>query len=159
MFKLPSEYDPRTWTDIPRDESRTTTAMKHISTVLSRSCNYRWNLIPGACYDERSRKSLITGFDVRVAPYDLGTAIHISYETDEVEFPFIVIVSYVLKEGANPDFFISKIRIFKSDESCVEIHGEPLVEKEFQPGAVIGDFAKVIVDFVETILRNHDSDK
>ena len=155
MFKMPSEFNTKTYAKLiqQRDDApdRHAWDLNYFANYLYYQALYRWGQIPSTDYDKRTNRSNFIEYAMRVDPVDVGTMIRLFYDRDYVPFPFIIIITYSLSKGTNPIYAVSKIAIYRSDETCTELHGEPLVEAIFTKPGTTADYASVVIDWLDQL--------
>lgn len=156
MFKMPSEYDPRVWENIiahySDEDAAHDWAVKYFAGYIYSRHLYEWQQIPSAFYDKKTNKSFLTSFSIRMNPTNLASLLHIFYDTDEAPHPFMVVFTFDLCKGENPTYFISKIAIYKSNETCTEIHGDSIGEWAFTRPDHYNVYASLILGWFDKFL-------
>lgn len=155
MYQLPSEFDPEVYKEVLENyhshEDPHRWAIEYFASYIRHQSLYRWGSIPSVDYDITTKKSNLVEFAVRLNAVDIATMVHIVYGTAVMPFPFIFIMHFGLTKGADPGYIVKKISIYKSNESCVEIHGDPLVEVCYEDSTSYVEYAKVLLDWLDDV--------
>lgn len=163
MFKLPCSEIPKSYENIERkapdsDDPRVW-ATRGFSGFIQYHYMYIWNFIANSVPDRKKSRSLLTDYSLRIESEDLNAMLKLIYETDEVDFPFILVVSFALSRGAELYYYLSKIAMYKSDETCTEIHSDAIHEACFDDTQTYITYARTILKWMDEVFHKNMCDQ